>query len=775
MKYLAYFIFLTLQLSAAQLVLNRYEEQGQSVDIYHLVDTQPISCHEEIAEGFTKRFVCLLSTPVKLDLSIRNDTYFRIYFRENRVIFEAKAYARLLPTDTDLIDKSLIIPPERYLHWTIVGSKKRPDIFTKRQRKKFNFPLRYQKSDPPFVGALDLNGEPVLHNKGAVLLEQIKKLYKEKKYQQVIKLIDSYRSHASGTFSAEIGIYRLRALSALAKKERDNYRLLLEYAKEWLEEFPSNRHVPEVYMYIIQSYLGRGRLKRGEKYLNLLKSGFAQDKYTQRSELIYADTIYKSKKRRNEALSIYKKVLFSAKDLVTASMAAMRIARTYLDFKEPEKAKKHIEKVLKGNPSYITEHPKISYTLANRFANQEHYEIALKIVDLIEPGNDKQLAEELIKNRGYWLEMSGEREKAIDVYNQYLKKYRNGHYSTFVKKHLDALMIMQNDVNQTQKLKFLDQLMDKYQDDDIIARALEEKVKILYSLHRYKEIVAMQEKLKRYKLSHWVKKSAAALVVESLKSEECETAVTLIEDHNVTVERKYDEKLFTCYLKSGKFEQAKKILDENLETEDLKKKLRWLYLAVKYYKSRDENKKVILAGNDILKLGKELGIHKYDDVLYDIANSYYNLREYDDLMLETVKEIEKRFPGDIRNIDIFMKVVRYGQKRKDLLLVINYAKKIIDLQKKHKIDVYSPKIEILYAHELQKIGKYKEALQVVLDLLMHKLTDAQKAEVLYLAGELSLKLGKKDAAIEFYTKCGEIVKDSAWQKLCAENLEILSE
>ncbi|MMZ67335.1 hypothetical protein D1872_299140 [compost metagenome] len=109
------------------------------------------------------------------------------------------------------------------------------------------------------------------------------------------------------------------------------------------------------------------------------------------------------------------------------------------------------------------------------------------------------------------------------------------------------------------------------------------------------------------------------------------------------------------------------------------------------------------------------------------------------------------------------------------MLEVNYAKKVIDLKKRYKVKAYSPKIEILYAHGLQKIGKYKKALSVVLDLLNKPLTDAQKAEVLYLAGELSLALGKQKEAVEFYTKCGEIVKDSAWQKLCAENLEILTQ
>ncbi len=47
--------------------------------------------------------------------------------------------------------------------------------------------------------------------------------------------------------------------------------------------------------------------------------------------------------------------------------------------------------------------------------------------------------------------------------------------------------------------------------------------------------------------------------------------------------------------------------------------------------------------------------------------------------------------------------------------------------------------------------------------------------MLYIAGKLSLKLGKESESKEFFMKCGEIVDDSSWQKLCAENLKLLDE
>ena len=775
MKYIVYLIFLNLYLHAAQLILNRYEEKTQSLDIYHVVDQDPIDCRVSYGEGFEKVIRCRFQKTIDMAKKIRDDSYFKIVLHANSITFYAKRYAKLLPIDIRLKEKTRVEPQKRYRHWTIIGSRTKPEILQKSVRKAFNFPVDFQKKPPPYVGALDLNGEPIAQKKGAIYLAKIKKLYRQRKYRNIVKLADRYAEEIHDTFHGDIELFRLRALSELAKQRRAGYETLLEKAKEWVEAYPSNAHIPEVYTYIVQSYLGKGRFKEGEKYLNLLESGFPKNEYTYRAQIIYADTIYRSKKRRTEALKIYKKVLYKTKNLDTASLAALRIANAYLDRDEPTKAQEIFAKVLKSNPQFIQSHTPECFALAKRFGKYEKYDIALDILDLLHATGDKDIAEEMQKLEGFWEEKRGETEKAIAAYNAYLKKYKEGRYREFVKKHLDLLMMMQTEQNQTKKMQLLDQILKKYSDKDIQRKALLEKVKLLYSQKKYREILDMADRLRQLKLQKWIGKSARMLTIEALEKEQCERAVTTMAEYNVTVETKYDASLLQCYEKTGKYSAAEALAEKHIGTEDLHEKLQWLYLAAKLYKKMDLNKKVILVATDALKLAKQLHEKRYDDLLYDIAEAYYNLREYDDLMLDTVKKIEERFPDDIRNIDLFMKVVRYAQKRKDLMLEINYAKKVIDLKRKYKVHAYSPRIEIEYAHALQRAGKYDKALSVVLDLLTKKLTDTQKAEVLYLAGELSLQMHKTKEAKAFYLKCGEIVKESSWQKLCAEHLEILSE
>ncbi len=775
MKYLIYLILSTLNLFSAQLILNRYEETGQSVDLYHLIDKSPIVCTTEYGEGFEKIIRCRLQKPVKLDKKSRTDTYFDIYFHEDEIIFKAKRFAQILPIDDRLIDKTVVTRNRQYRHWVIVGARKQPEVLVDKGEIKFNFPVKYAQNKAPFIGALDLNGEPVKNKKGAIYLAKIKKLFNNKKYQDLLKLVKQYQSIHRDSFKSEIELYRIRAERELAKNRVGDYSKVLRDALEWIENNPSNQHIPEAYLFVVESYLGKGRLKQAEKYLHMLTGGFSDNKFTQQAQIAHADTIYKQKKRRKEALKIYKEVLYGTKDLDTASMAAFRIAEAYLDFKEPTKAEKIFAKVLKSNPKFIKEYYQKSYRLAKRFADTDHYNIALKIADQLHDIKEKNFLDTLLKSIGYWEEQRGNSQKAIAIYNDYLKKFPKGKNKAFVLKHLDSLMLMQSDQNMTKKLLFIDQVLAKYQEPDIQKRALEEKAKILLQLGEYAKILALSKELKRYKLDSYIQEAAQLRVIKTLKEKECEKAVKTLQEYNITLDAKYDDDIFNCFMETGLYKKAQAIAQRHIVTKDLHEKLKWLYFMTKLYKKQDKNKQAILSGNDVLKLARTLGETRYEDILYDIAESYYNLREYDDLMLKTVKEIEKRFPRDIRNVDLFMKVVRYAQKRKDIMLELNYAKKVIDLQKRFKISVYSPRVEILYIHGLQKIGKYKEAFTEVQKLINKKLTDIQKAEVLYLAGELSVQLQQKQKAIDYFTKCGEVVENSDWQKLCAENLQLLEE
>ncbi len=772
-----YVIVLTLFLSnafAAELILNRYEESNQSVDVYHVVDDRPIECSVAYENMFKKLIKCKFSRQIKTDHDRRDETYFKIEIKDTEILFHSKEYAKLLPVNDKIKNRQTIEKPAFYRHWMIVGSKRKPKILDERAKKVFNFPLKFKKTPMPYIGALDLNGEPIKNKKDAITLSQIKRLFKQKKYDRIIKLCDALEESRDNDFTSEIGLYKLRSLAKIAPDNREYYFDLKNAALEWINDNPSNRHIPEAYMYAATGSFGLGRVKNGEKYLKILIDGFPKNRFTYLARLSYADRLYKTKKSAPRAVKIYKEVLYETDDVNTASIASLRLAKAYLDKKEPKKAQLIFDKVLKSNRSFIKENKQSSYALAEKFADYDKYDIALRILKTLREDTNKVEDEQLLKTQAHWERLAGEIDNAMRDYSRYIKTYPQGKYAEFAKKELDSILITKTDTNLTKKLAFIDEILKKYDDKTIREKALEEKMKVLIKLKKYDEILAIKSDIDN-RSQKYMKEAARQIVLQSLRERKCEKAIKVSKEYNITVSADYDEEKFDCLVKIGKYEKALKIAQEYMKTNDLKEKIKWLYLSSKLYAKTGENKKVILSANDVLKLSKLIGINRYDDVLYDMADAYYNLKEYDDLMLKSVQEIEKRFPNDIRNIDLYMKVLRYAQKTKKNMLVLNFAKKIIELQKRHKIKSYTPKIEIIYVHTLQKIGRYEEALREVLKLLTEKLSDKQKAEVLYLAGEISVSLKKPENAKKFFLKCGEIVKDSSWQRLCAQNLELLTQ
>jgi len=772
MKSIIYLILMTLPLLSTELTLNRYQDNNQSIDIYHLTDTKSISCRMEYGDGFDKVIRCKLTQKMRTERSTRKDPYFDIKFTEDEVIFVAKKYIKLLAIDDNLIVNSIVDQKDKYQHWAIIGALKEPQLFKNKSIKEFNYPITYQETLSPYIGALDLNGEPIMKSKGASILGKVRNAYQNGEYANVIKECDNYTKRYDDTFSGDIKLYKIRSLDKLAENEITKYQELQDITFEWIADNASNEHIPEAYMFIAKSFYKLGRLADGDKYLNILKSGFKDDISTQKAQLVFADTIYKNVKRRSEALTIYKDILYATKDLDTATLAAMKIANVYLDFKKPEKAEKIYEKVLKSSQEYLGSNVGASYAIAQRFADEKKYDLAIETAKILLLSGDQRDKESIVKDLAYWYELKASRDNAIMLYQEYLKTYPNGKHVEFVREHLDGLLIHADEQNMTKKLLDLDNLIQKYQGNEIAKKALDRKVEILYDLKEYKQILEMKALLDQNDTRGYVYKSAQELFSRALERDDCPQAIGFKDDYNLTQKTFEDEKLFQCMVQQLRFNEAQTIAQPHIKSKNLQEKMNWLYNIAKVYKRLGKNKKTVLAGTDVMRLSNALGVRKYNDILYTVTAAYYDLREYEG-MLKTVQSIEKEFAGDYRNVDLFMKVVRYAQKSKNNMLLLNYAKKVIALQKRYKITAYSPKIEIAYAHGLKKIGQNKQARNEVMKLLTKKLTDAQKAEVLYLAGELSILLKEEEAAKGFFTKCGEIVKDSAWQKLCAENLALL--
>lgn len=781
MKNIIYLILFALHGYSASLSLNEAKDHNQSFSILHIKDDIPFLCEVKMRDDFKDIVICTFSQSITPTI-LKTNRDFSIKSIDNKIHIIPKYQMRLHSLQEDFITNDTInsYTKKEEKHWVVVGYKDNIPLFQNTNKDGINFDIVYQNKLFPFVGSLDLNGLPITQKSDALEMRHVRDAYKKEDYQRVMNLSDSLLEEKISAFFPEAKLYKLRAMDMLAwemgeESDIDNDELL-ELAQDWIEENPSSNHLPEVLMYIAKTYYKLGHSGKGDEYSNILKDEFYDDNFNKIAQLHKADRVYKNRKKRPEALKIYKEVLYNTNDLMIASKAASRLSERYLQNDQADLAEEFYKKIVDANEPYLKENIKASYEFAQQFAKAEKYKIAIEIAGILlsTDGKSKQ-QDEIRKDIGYWYELSGNKDAAFGLYKQYLEDYPNGKYVGFVQSRLDKTLLDIAEKNISKKMANIDNILSKYPNDSIYKKALIEKAQILIENKEYDALFKLENELKANNGEKFLQYGAEKKSNEDLINGNCKEVIYLSDEYNVTIKSKLHDKYFQCLMSVAQYKKALKIAQKHLEDKELLKRIEWMYQTLKVYSKLDKNKSVIMLGEDIEKLAKVLKIKRYDDIVYEKAEAYYNLKEYDEMMMREVKKAEILFPNNIQNVDLFAKVLRYAKNKKNDMLTASYAQKIIALQKEHKISDYSPMVELDYVNALKRLKQYAKALKEDIKLLYLKLNDVQRANVLYIAGELSLKTNKEKEAKEFFIKCGEIVEDSSWQRLCAENLKLLEE
>ena len=781
MRNLIYLILFVINVHSASITLNEAKDDSKNFSILHIKDDKPFLCEVKMGDDFKDSVICTFSQNISPSIS-KSNRDFKILSYQNQIQIKPTFKISLKSLQDDFIKADVIKYDisKKHKHWIVIGYKDDVELFNKSSKSGIDFDIIFQDKPLPFVGSLDLNGLPIVQKNDAISISQIKELFEKKNYEKVIFLCEDMLNGNNSVFFTEAKLYKLRALDMLAWESGDESEIdtdeILESAQQWMSENPSSRHLPEVLMYISKTYYKLGHVNKGNEYSDILKDEFYDDRFTKIAQIHKADRIYENRKRRAEAIEIYKDVLYNTKDIMIASRAASKISEKYLDIYQPDEAYKFYKKVVDGNEPFVKQNQKKSYEFAKRFAEAKKYDLAIKIAGMLLSESDDNLQlDDMRKDISYWFELSGKSNEAISLYRQYLKDFPRGSHVGFVQDRLDKIVLDIDEKDMVKKMANIDNILEKYPNDPIYQKALIQKAQMLIEDRKYNELFKIEKELKKHGGEKFLGYGAGKKISEDLQKDNCKDAIYLKEQYNAKVEQKYEPKFFECLMRGAKYKEALELTQKYQNEKNLPKKLEWMYRALKAHSRLDENKKVIMLGEDVEKLSNILKTKKYDDIAYEKAEAYYNLQDYDDMMLKEVMKVEKLFPKEIKNIDLFVKVLRYAKNKKNDTLSANYAQKIIALQKLHKISSYSPRVELDYINALKRLKQYDKALAEDLKLLYVKLNDTQRANVLYIAGELSLKIDKTKEAKEFFMKCGEIVEDSSWQRLCAENLKLLDD
>jgi hypothetical protein len=706
-----FLILLPVYLISASINMNILRDNNQTYSIIHLEDSAKIACEMKMNETFKDELICrFFAKPLQRSEAIEN-RFFKIHFSPQEIKITPKYKLRYYAFKKTFIKDSVVDTHKKYpsMHWIIVGFKRDLGLFTKTNHAGLAFPITFAKRPLPSIGELDFDLNPLQKNQSASSIAKIKEAYHDRRYEKVLTET-SYLLEEKTLFESEAKLYKIRALDKIintpnskAKDDGLNPEELIDLSLEWIDENPSNERLAEMYMYVAKTYLNIGRASKAKRYLDILESEYKESSYNFQAKLANADRIYRAKSKE-DAIKIYKEVLYGTDDFDIASMAALKLSKAYIEKKKIRKAKEFIQKVISANEPFVQAHPVDSYALAKIFADNNESNISMQIATLLQ--KDKQHntldEDELKKNIAYWHEKSQDIYGAISLYKQYLDVEKFGKYRDFVNERLDKVMLSSDERNESKKLAQLDTIMHKYKEDAIYAKALLSKANIYLKNNQFEAILQMKEDLQKYGGEVLLDEVAKKLLEKYYHDKQCKKAINLEDEYNLSIKTSQQEQAFNCYFQENMLEKALKISRAKMQSEDLQEKLKWSYNTAKIYKKLGKYKALILVADDIDKLQKIQKVDTYNDIIYDKIMAYYHLGGYDDLMLREVKRIEKLFPKHVKNLDVFEKVLNFAKKHRDQSLIINYAKKMIDLQEKYHLETYTPKLQLDYIEALKK-------------------------------------------------------------------------
>jgi len=772
MKRLIYLTSSLTYLTASSLNVIKLRDEAKDILHLSLYSQENIKCNIRTEHDLQDRIICSVSSENNITQTKKFDL-FELMVESDKVIIEPKYKYRIYYNDKDFFDRNTFKDIKSYKRVDILFFKDEPSFLKyEKPYESLDFDISYNNQQELYIGVLNDDLTPIVSLKDAAKIDFIKKLFKKKDYVGVIKKADRELAK-NNLYSSEILLYKIRALDKLLENKYENeynYEDIQIACDEFINRYPSHKDLTEVYYYKIKSLFNSGKYKAAISLTNNLVENFKGDKYSEKAAILKAKNLFTRKKSRYASYKILKDILFSTKNTENALESAFILTGQYLEDKDSERAKKYFEKIFNFDKEYIVKNFEKSYRYAKKFAALKDYAYAFKIADIL---LKNKLDEELLKNTAYWAEKANKSDLAYKYYQEYLKEFPNGKYSDFVKERIDKVLLDIKDQNLSKKIEDIDNVIKKYSKEPIYKKALIQKVKLLIKNKKYQDVLELEDKLKDINATTYVEESAKNLLYRYLDEGDCIRSVKIVDKYKVTIDSKKLYLLSKCYYELARYKESLELSSKYLQSGKFDGDFRWYYIAIKSaFKMRDWSL-VIKLYDDLQKLVEEKNIDK--DIFYPVFYSFLQL-DYIDRSLEILSKIEEKDKDDPKLLDVYYTLIKYYKKKNIDLSVVLYSKKLLALQKRLKVQAYSPVVDIILIKALKDLGKNKEALKYFADAYLSKnINDSQKAQLLYLAGEISLKMKNIKQAREFFIKCGTDVKSTMWQKLCSESLKIIED
>ncbi len=773
---------------AFTLTVNSGKDDGRSYYIVHLEDDKPINCKTRFQRS-QKVYTCYVPGKMTEDIADQRLPFMQLLFRkaENRgyyVIVVPRMSSEIYNMDTQLYSSQTVALSQSSSsrHYTIVIDEKLLQLRDK--DGGLDFPVIFPDLLTPSIGALDFDKRPIeiVRNGDVEIYMNIKRSYDQGAYAETVKRIrDALKISENSVFKKEFMLYLMRSLDKLAHMSED-YREtdsmaqeIIDLANAWTHEFTSDLDYTEVYYYAIRANLLKEQEGEASYLLDILMTEHSGDPWTSRAILSYADTVLANGKIDN-ARRFYTDVFYSARSLDVASEAALKLASSFIAEKRVSEAITYVQKVIDANPKFFLQEPYKSLELANALRREGFSTQANAICAQILNGTNKSVMAYEQALRALALATAGQdANKTYDYLKRYVREFPTSEHRPLIDQATDRLFFSLDGANPLNRHETYLNLMDKYKGGDIGEKALAEEIKLSYAEKDYARVLGYHKLIMDRNDTELVNifyNSALNLANIANQAGDCLTAIRLVRDYDLEGNITDPFKLYNCYVRMSKFEEALALAAPRVKTNDLHDRVEWLSNASRALFQLGRYEECVKACDDSLALAVSLPSADPTEALFWRFYSLLYLNRFDEALL-SIKALEDLRGTDNKLVEAYNAAAKYAAAHGHDSVAMNYAQKAVEMQKVLKIHTFSPEIDFVYFDSLVKLGKSEEAFSVGKEILASQITNEQRARALYGVAELYIKKGDFWQAKNYVNDCIKTDAKTPWTNLCKEQAIML--
>lgn len=777
-------------LFGADFIMATGKNEGRPYGVLTITDSSPFNCTRTADD----RYLCVFNRkPFAKPRRLADDT-----FEVIPATYQGRAAVTIIVKVKEHRPFCLAIDPKAdeskslNLHrcagrWQLLASRNRLPFLSQRPNSGLRFPVAVPDKSRFTVGALDITGNPIVDDNAA----RESRFYFEAKHyadagewEHTIAIVDkAIAKYPSTLFASELLLLKARALSKMPGL--DNVKKLIETALLWMKHHVSDEYYPEILLLTADAYAAQGDKKESRYYYNRIRTDYSDSRYTPLSKIHEGDFMVQTSTPQ-KAYTLYAEALAEAKDLDTASLAALRLAERNALAKQHEQAIGLYHKIFKGDAPFFKTIPDQSFRIAAYLDDHNQSELALNILKLFDQNLSKEnpLYEEHLFRKPLELAKLGRKPEAKEGFETYLKAFPLGKYTKEAKSWLARLFLDVGETNETKRTAGLDEIIKTYPSSEMAQQALMEKARLMAAKKSWRKLLELKDALIKLppayasERAQLLETAARAEATQALSRGECRTGLSLIAQYALKFDASYDVTLFDCYNRTGQKPMAEKLARSHLHDKPMAKRLEWMYRLSGLLFEAQRHKDASNLARDIINLTAaykdELPRERqmlYFELLYKLFTSAQTIGN-EELMIKTAALAERAFPSRTENLPLYRALAALGSKRRDALMLESWVKKILELQQKKRVRTESPWAEFTYAQIISDKTRYGEAATLIRSILPLPLSPEERSRALYQLALYEKEAGNTAAAKKALQECVSKKGKSSWDRLCADSLKL---